>query len=240
MVTALIVDDDLLSITFLESIIKINFSNQIKIVGTATNAPDAKGKIEDFQPDVVFLDIQLPEVNGFEFISELKSIDFDIIVTTVSPEYAANAFKINAIDFLVKPIQIPDLSRAIQKVTQKIFLEDNKLPKIGNHKIGLPTNRGVIFINPSTIIYCQADNNYTDIHFEDGGSENISRTLKEVEIVLRDLNFLRIHKSFLINFEKISQYIKSDGGHLIMEGSKEMLPISKNAKEELLRNLKIL
>ena len=240
MIKCLLIEDDKFSATLLETIINSNFSDSVEVVGICFNINDAKAKIEELQPDLVFLDIQMPEKNGFEFIEELKKINFEIVVTTISPEYAVGAFKMNALDFLVKPIQVEDLKRSIEKFKEKIELIEGNIPKIGNNKIGLPTNKGVIFINPDLISYCQADNTYTNVRLNDGTAVSISRTLKEVEFVLKKFNFFRIHKSYLINFKQISHYIKSDGGHIMMENSDELLPISKNCKEELLKNLNIL
>ena len=141
---------------------------------------------------------------------------------------------------MVKPIQIDDLRRSVEKYNQKLALIESSIPKIGNNKIGLPTNKGVIFINPDAISYCQADNTYTNVRLDNGTVVSISRTLKEVEYVLNKFNFFRIHKSYLINFKKISHYIKGDGGHIMVENCDELLPISKNCKDELLKNLNIL
>ncbi|MDX2188533.1 MAG: LytTR family DNA-binding domain-containing protein [Bacteroidota bacterium] len=241
MITSLIIDDDAVAGQFLANMLKSNFAGHVKVVGVCTTVKDAKSKINDLQPDVVFLDIQMPEKSGFELIDDIKRVNFEVIITTVSKDYAVDAFKINAIDYLVKPINLDQLTNAIAKVKAKQDLMDGTTPKIGANKIGLPTNRGVLFFEPSQILYCEADNNYTDIVFANGEKENICRTLKEVEAVLsKNFNFFRIHKSYLINFEKISQYIKADGGYLLMENSKEMLPVSKNSKENLLKYLKML
>lgn len=240
MITALIVDDDNVSLQFLEAMLKSHFSNLVHVIGTATSVSDAIKKIESQNPDLVFLDINLPEKDGFQLFEELKIVNFEIIVTTGNKNFAFEAFKINAIDFLVKPISLDDFKKAIVKAYNKIIIE-SKTPKIGNNKIGLPTNRGIIFVNPEHIIYCEADNNYTTIHLSSGSSESISRTLKEVESVLVDHNFFRIHKSYLINFGRISQIIKADGGVIIMEEYKNVqLPISKHVKEYLSSNLKII
>ncbi len=240
MINCLLIEDDKFSAVLLETIIVSNFSDQVKVVGICHTIADALVKIEELQPDLVFLDIQMPEKSGFEFIEELKRVNFEIIITTVAPEYAVEAFKINALDFLVKPIQVEGLKRSLEKYKQKVTLIEGSIPKIGNNKIGLPTSKGVIFINPDIILYCQADNTYTNVRLNDGTTVSISRSLKEVELVLSKFNFFRIHKSYLINFKKISHYIKSDGGHIMMENSEELLPISKNCREELLKNLNIL
>lgn len=240
MITALVVDDDEISLQFLEMMLKTHFSNLVQVIGTAKSVSEAIQKIEFQNPDLIFLDIYLPEKDGFQLFEELKIVNFEVIVTTGNKSFAFEAFKINAIDFLVKPISINDLKNAIVKAYNKIKIE-SKTPKIGNNKIGLPTSRGIVFVNPDYIIYCEADNNYTTMHLSSGSSESISRTLKDVESVLVDYNFFRIHKSYLINFARISQIIKSDGGFIIMDEYKDVqLPISKHVKEYLSSNLKII
>ncbi len=194
--------------------------------------------------DVLFLDIDMPEMNGFEMLKNIEKINFEIIFTTAYDEFAVKAFKASAIDYLLKPVDKLDLTLAVQKVSDK--KKSNHLPAqieilynaINNKKevkerLAVPTLEGLHFIKIKDIIYCISDSNYTHIHLENAKSLLVCKTLKEIEAMLSDGSFIRIHKSHLINYKKIEKFIRGDGGYVVMD-DKKSLSVSRNRKEVLL------
>ena len=236
MIKAVIIDDDLVSVKFLEQIISSKFSNIVELVAIADSVDSGVQLIQEFEPDLIFLDIQMPEKNGFELFAQLNIINFDVIFITGSTDSAVNAFKVNAIDYLLKPINIQDLGRAINKVFQK-HSNTNKI--LTNKKVGISTSRGILFFDIKDIVFCEASSNYTIIYLKNLRNEIVSKTLKEVEAALVGNNFFRIHKSYLVNLDEISMYVKSDHGYVVMNEYTNMIPVSKFVKDSLVSKLNI-
>ncbi|MDX2195431.1 MAG: LytTR family DNA-binding domain-containing protein [Cytophagales bacterium] len=235
----LIVDDDNLSVKILESLLKSHFLHIVSEISIAKDIDEAKVKIENTSPQLLFLDVHFPESTGFDLLNSLKIITFEVIITTATENYAIDAYKVNAIDFLLKPVQIDDLERCLNKVINKLN-NTGIIPAISKKKLTLPTIGGSLFVNINDICFCEADNNYTKIYLSDGKSETITLSLKELEALLPTNLFFRIHKSFLVNFEKIVQYNKSEGGTIVVEDyHNRMLPVSKQIKETLINRLRI-
>ena len=195
---------------------------------------------------MVFLDIQMQSETGFDLLAKVKPINFEVIFTTAHSNYAIKAFKFSAIDYLLKPIDIEDLKKAVEKVERKVNfnisarleqLVQNLKPSSGqNHKLALPTLDGLIFVKIEDIIYCEASSNYTQIFTFDGKKHVVSRTLKEYEELLADHDFFRIHNSFLINLNSIKKYVRGEGGYVIMSNDVS-LDVSKRKKEAFLSKL---
>jgi two-component system, LytTR family, response regulator len=209
------------------------------------NSPTKALEMLNSQPiDLLFLDIEMPEMNGFELLKQINSVDFDIIFTTAYDEFAVNAFKASAIDYLLKPIDKNDLIKAVNKVVTKqkkqilpeqmdILYNALSNQKPAKERIAVPTNDGLHFIKTKEVMYCISDSNYTNIHLDGGQKVLICRTLKEIESLLEEVGFLRIHNSHLINLQKIEKYVRGDGGYVIMD-DKKMLNVSRSRKEALL------
>lgn len=242
MLKSIIVDDEHKSRESLRILIE-DFCDSVKVCKVCQNVAEGLQAIEECEPDVVFLDIQLQRETGFDLLAQIKKIDFEIIFTTAYSEYAIKAFKFSAIDYLLKPIDIEELKRAIDKVNQRRYdnisdrlqhlLHNLKTPTSGNYKLALPTSDGLIFIKVTDIIYCEASSNYTQIVTEDGKKYIVSRTLKEYEEMLADHDFYRIHNSYLINLNAIKKYIRGEGGYVIMNND-QSLDVSKRKKEGFL------
>lgn len=235
MIRSVIVDDEENSRIVLENLLT-EFCEGIEVLTTVDSIKTAVEAIQKYQPDLVFLDIEMPEENGFKLFDYFEEPTFDVVFTTAYDQYALKAFKFSAVDYLLKPIDLEELQKALLKFKEK----KNRLV---NHeqfqtlrynfnnsfrKLALPTSDGFIFIELDTIIRFEADSNYTVVFVKDGKKYLISRTLREYEDLLSELNFLRINRSHLINFNHIKKYKKSkrpivemiDGSHINLAPSR--------------------
>jgi two-component system LytT family response regulator len=245
MVRSIVVDDELKSRESLKILLE-DFCENAEVLALCQNVEEGVRAIEEHKPDVVFLDIQMQRETGFDLLARIKPINFEVVFTTAHSEYAIKAFKFSAIDYLLKPIDIEELKKALDKVDKKLHsnisarleqLVQNLKPSAGqNYKLALPTSDGLIFVKIEEIIYCEASSNYTQIFTHDGKKHVVSRTLKEYEDLLVDHNFFRIHNSFLINLNSIKKYVRGEGGYVIMENDKS-LDVSKRKKEGFLSRM---
>ena len=202
--------------------------------------------IKKNNPDLVFLDVEMPWMNGFEMLEVFGDINFSIIFTTAHDEFAARAFRISAVDYLLKPIDAGDLRAAVLKVEKK--MEDgSSLNHISNllhnmhqpsaeQKIALPLREGYEFVNVSAVLYCTAEGAYSKIFLEGKKPMLISRTLGGVEELLPPNMFQRIHHSTIVNVDYIAQFLRTDGGYVVLKGG-EKLSVSKAKKEMLMARL---
>ena len=220
---------------------------ELEIVGIFNSPKIALEKIKSINPDIVFLDIEMPWMNGFEFLQVLSPLDFEVIFTTAYNEFAIQAFRANATDYLLKPIEVDLLKLATSKAIEKIKLqrqsekietlirEMTTMRKDGN--LCIPTRDGFEFVPVSDIIYCQSDDNYCMIKTIHGESKLVSKTLKDIEAQLDDKQFLRIHQSYLINLDYVKSYSRSDGGRITLSDGKT-LPVSRLKKDRVIERLK--
>jgi two-component system LytT family response regulator len=246
---ALIVDDEFQSRNLLSKLL-MGHPDQIQIVAQASNQEEALISIGEFQPDLVFLDIMLNDGTGFDLLNKLEQISFEIVFTTAYDQYALKAFKFNAIDYLLKPIDPDELLSAIIKARHKIETQQRttpeqlenlyrtiKSPTSLEKKIAIPTSDGFMIQNLDDIIYCQASGNYTQFCFTNKTKVLSSYTLKQYDEMLSEFNFFRAHKSFLINLKHVNQYRKGEGGVVIMSDGME-IEISRRNKEPFIRIFK--
>lgn len=242
---AILIDDEQLSLDTLSWQLN-EFCPDIVVVKTFTNPLKAVNYLERNTIDLCFLDIDMPEMNGFEFLNQLKSKNFDVIFVTAYSEYAIKAFKVSAFDYLLKPIDEEELVSTIRnyKETANNSLNDqlnilvNEMAGKNNspRKIALNTSVGMHFVEMKHIIHLEADKNYTTVHIEKQAPLIISKTLKEVEKTLDESYFFRIHQSHTINIDKIEIYHKGRGGSVTMS-SGDILPVSKEKKDAFLEKL---
>lgn len=204
--------------------------------------------IRTHRPDLVFLDIEMPGMNGFELLRNLKGeLDFAVVFTTAYDEFAIQAIRVNALDYLLKPIDPDELKQALGKV--KTRLGEAKMPpdlqrllesvSRTSNKVGhlvLPTQDGMEFVNPDRITHCQSDGNYTRIFQSGEAPIFISRTLKEVEEMLSGRMFFRVHHSYLVNLQFVKKYLRSRSGTLILQDGTEV-PVARRRKDELIQAL---
>lgn len=218
----------------------------VEVVEACSSAKEGMMAIKKLNPDLVFLDVEMPWMNGFEMLEVLGEINFSIIFTTAHDEFAAKAFRISAVDYLLKPIDANDLKAAVQKVEKKMD-EGSSLNHISNllrnmrqpsseQKIALPQREGYEFVDISSIIYCTAEGAYTKIFIEEKKPMLVSRTLGDVEELLSPEIFQRIHHSTVVNVAYISQFLRTDGGSVVLKNG-EKLSVSKAKKEMLMARL---
>ncbi|MBC7568050.1 MAG: response regulator transcription factor [Pedobacter sp.] len=239
MIRAIIIDDEPNNIENLQSIIMNNCSN-ITVVGTASDADNGSRMIALQQPDLLFLDIQMPGKSGFDLLKELPKIDFEVIFITAYDRYGIQAIKFSALDYLLKPINISEFLLAVQKAEQKINSKKEssniqnllKYLKGGKEvpKIALPTLKEIMYVKVSDILRCEAENNYTNFHLLNGAQVLVCKTLKEFADLLKPHNFLRSHQSHLVNIDCVKSFLKEDGGMLLLT-NQEKIPISRQNRE---------
>jgi two-component system, LytTR family, response regulator len=242
MINALIIDDEQHCIDALLADLSKHCTN-VKVLSTCSSAKDGILAIKKHKPQLIFLDVEMPWMNGFEMLEVLPAIDFSIIFVTAYDKFAAKAFRISAIDFLLKPVDAADLVEAVCKVEEKtagIYNIQNLLNNIRTpvlqQKIALPSSDGYEFEQVSSILYCAAEGAYTKVVLRDKTPMLISRTLGDVEEMLPPEIFLRIHHSTIVNLNAITHYSRTDGGYVVIS-TKEKLMVSKARKEALLHQL---
>jgi len=245
MINAIIIDDERHSCDALKMLLE-KCCSQVQVSAMCYSAEEGIKKIHELKPQLVFLDIEMPHMNGFQMLEQLPAINFEIIFTTSYDQYAITAFKFSALDYLLKPVDREELEKAIQKVSKKItppvsqqleiLLQKINQPAIIIQKIALPTMQGLEFVPVDSIINCSSNNNYTEFFLADKKRLLVSRTLKEVEDMLADHSFLRVHNSHVVNVNAITRYVKGEGGYLVMtDGS--TVDVSRSRKDLLLQKL---
>lgn len=227
MIRAIIIDDEQHCSNRLTDLLNRFCKQAVTIAGTFKNVDDAVAGINTLKPDLVFLDIQLHDQTGFDLLERISQIDFEVIFTTAYDNYAIQAFKFSAVDYLLKPIDPDDLVQSVGKL-QKIFhqreltekfdalLHNIKTADTLSKKITVATSKGLLFLQVSDITRCQSDVNYTTIYLKDKQQIVVAKTLKEFEDMLSDHNFFRIHNSHLINMDCIKSYHKGKGGYVTL------------------------
>ena len=240
MIKAIIVDDEKHAIITLEHLLK-KFE-EVEILATIQDSRKAKDLIEELKPDLLFLDIEMPNLNGFELLAQFETMDFKVIFTTAYDQYAIKALKINALDYLLKPIDKDELRTAVDKyLNDQIFTSQEQISHLNQFKtnqmsetLALSTSKGLIFIKIKDIMYFEADGSYTHVIMSNGEKHLVSKSLTNFEEVLIDNPlFFRSHKSNLVNLNFIKQYIRGEGGELIMVNDKSIV-LSRNKKQEFL------
>jgi two-component system LytT family response regulator len=245
MLKSIIVDDEVKSGESLRILIE-DFCDEVEVSATCTSVDEAIVAVNQHQPDVVFLDIQMQRETGFDLLEKLPDINFEVIFTTAHSEYAIKAFKFSAIDYLLKPIDLEELKASLGKVRKKIgqgitarlqqLMRNLRETSGENYKLALPTSDGLFFVKVSSIVYCEASSNYTVIVTDDGRKHIVSRTLKEYDEMLSEYNFYRIHNSYLINLNAVKKYVRGEGGSVIM-ATGQSLDVSKRKKEGFLARI---
>ena len=246
MINTIIIDDEENAAEALEWQLQTYCPN-IQIDTTCLNADDAIAAIKKYRPQLIFLDIEMPQKNGFEVLEAFPDPFFDVIFTTAYNQFALKAFRFAALDYLLKPVDADDLVASVQRYEKKmlnnsikqqldLLMQQYKQPEKLPEHISFATSEAIHFINPENIIYGESSSNYTTLHFLDKSKMLVSKTLKEVECTLTPYQFYRIHHSYIINLKQVKRYVKADGGSIEMSNGTQ-LPISRQRKEEMLEVL---
>lgn len=244
MINAVIVDDEPKAIQSLSWELT-HFSDEITILNSFSNPEDAIEFLKFNTPDCLFLDIQMPTMDGFQFLKKLTNREFPVIITTAYDEYAIKALKHEAIDYLLKPIDSDDLKFTIEKIKkfnsklltidklEQLFLNFNNAPI--QQKITINSDGKLIFLNIEDIIFVQSDGNYSTIHLKNNQKKVVTKKLKDINGILPEGQFFRTHNSYIVNLQKIKEFLKNEG-YLIME-TNHKIPVARQRKSEFLDKL---
>lgn len=237
-------DDELKGRESLSMLIK-EYCSSIHQTFLASSVDEALAVISEQQPNLVFLDINMPNETGFELLERVEEQNFEVVFTTAHAEYAISAIKHQALDYLLKPIDVKELiettNRAVEKINQKRL--EKTLLNIVHHfkpekkeeaKIALPMSDSIEIVRCSEVLYCEASGNYTIFHLKNGKKHVVSKSLKEYERALPEYMFFRIHHSLIINVEEIVRYTRGDGGYVTLTTGQELM-VSKRRKDTFLR-----
>ena len=245
MIRSIIIDDELHCLESLSLLIN-EFCPEIQLLDQCRSAIKGLEAIARFKPDLVFLDIELPMMNGFELLEQFSTIPFAVIFTTSYDQYAIKAIRFSALDYLLKPIDPKELVMAVKKVQEErhlplaeqfqILLKQIQGKNSGFSKIAVPTAEGFELIPAEQIIYCEANDNYTHFFLKDKTKIIACRILKEIETQIQDFSFfVRVHNSYLVNLNEVTKYVRGEGGYLIMSDGSSV-NVSRSRKEALLKH----
>ena len=246
---AILIDDEMDSLESLQHELK-TYCPEVSIAGTYSDPREGLKAILSIEPDLLFLDIEMPHLNGFELLESLPSIEFDVIFVTAYDEFAVRAFKFNAIDYLLKPVMKAKLIQAVQRVRErqharmteqdlKALITNTRLQTRGGlENIALPTSEGFEFIHVNDIVYLQSESNYTWVHLANGTKHLLAKTLKEMSSMISFSQFFRAHQSYFVNLNHAKRYVRGQGGYLVLKDGTQ-IPVSRAHREELIALLKM-
>jgi two-component system LytT family response regulator len=243
MLTAVIIDDELKGRIALRQKLSA-FCPEVELAGEAAGGEEGLRLIEQVEPEIVFLDIEMPRMNGFDMLQRLQNKNFHLVFTTAFDQYAIRAIKYAAFDYLLKPINIEELQSCIERIKNgpRLPKTADRLEVLDQHlhlkntlgKIAISTLEGHLFFNINDIIRLEAQRNYTILHFVNQPKLTASKTLKELEELLPEDKFFRVHHTHIINLHYIKKYIKGDGGQIEMQNG-DVLDVARRRKEAFLK-----
>ena len=247
-IRAIIVDDEPRGQNALLKLLEQNCPD-VEVISTCSSADEAIERIRELHPDLLFLDIAMPGKTGLDLLQEIGESDFEIIFITAHNNYMVQAFQFSAVDYLLKPVEESLLTAAVKRAQKRIESKSGNKPletflhniqeKGGAHKMKLciPSLKGFRVINIKDIIFCEANGNYTQFHLLGQPPVLVSKPIHEYDSLLEDSNFIRVHKSFLVNLEHIKEYIRGEGGSIILANGQEV-EVSRRKKEILISRMK--
>lgn len=246
MIKAIIIDDESHCRKTLMMMLR-DYCPEVNVVEQTGEPETAIASIKELTPDLIFLDVEMPNMNGFELLEKIPKINFEIIFTTSYDQYAIKAIRFSALDYLLKPVERGELQRAVQKVSQRrqaqyhqqleTLLNKLNRPVSPFQKIALPTMEGLQMVPINSIVRCESESNYTVFFLKDKQKMTVSRPLKEIEELLEEYSFLRVHNCHLVSLNEIEKYVKGEGGYLVMtDGSN--IDVSRTKKDALLQKLR--
>ncbi|MEO5890420.1 MAG: response regulator [Ferruginibacter sp.] len=244
MLTAIIIDDEANSRNALRQKLNNHCAN-VNVIAECENGEEGIKSIEEKKPDVVFLDVEMPRMNGFTMLQQLKDKNFEVVFITAYDHYAIKAIKFSALDYLVKPVEVEELKIAVEKVTQKrnhpavnnrveLLLQNFLDEKTAHQRIAIASMDGLQFVPTNEIIYLEANSNYTNFFLTANRKITATKTLKDFEELLPATIFIRIHHSYLINKNCVEKYIKGEGGQVVMKNG-ITLDVARRKKEEFIK-----
>lgn len=246
MIKAIIIDDEHYGCQALKVALE-QYCLDVDVVAICEDPELGIEAIQNHKPDLVFLDVQMPNMSGFDVLKQLAPINFEVIFVSSYDQYAIKAIKFSALDYLLKPVDVDDLIQAVKKAQERMQNagQDYRYQSIINNiqhqsgkieKLAVPTMEGIEFFNISDIIYCQADRNYTNLYLTNHQKHLISKNLKDFENLLSSSGFCRVHNSSLINMNHVKKYIKGEGGYVLLTDNHHV-DIARRRKESFLNLL---
>lgn len=240
MIKAVLIDDETNALEMLEWLIK-TYCPMVSIAAMCNSAEAGIAAIHKHRPDVIFLDIEMPRMNGFDMLEQFDQLFFDVIFTTAYNKFAIKAFRYSALNYLLKPVDPEDLQATIKKLEEKkstvakdqlnLLLENMKNIQNPVQRIALSTGDGLIFVNTAEIMYCQAESNYTNVVLTNKNKILVAKTLKDIDETLSGKDFFRVHNSYLINVNQIKKFVRGDGGYILMNDDTQ-ITIARSKREE--------
>ena len=242
MIRCILIDDEKNSLEMMEWLLQ-TYCPQVKIEAMCDGAEKGLAAISKYKPDIVFLDIEMPHMNGFDMLEQLDKLSFDVVFCTAYDQFAIKAFKYSALNYLLKPVDPDDLKETIRRIEEKKAIPTREQlemlmkgirssQKQTATRIALTTGEGMIFVSTADILYCEAESNYTTVVLNNR-KIIVSKTLKEIDEALSGNDFYRIHNSFLVNINQIQKFVRGDGGYVIMNDGKAV-SISRSRRQEFM------
>ena len=242
--SCIIVDDEVHQLEHLTRLLQTYFPSY-RLLTTASSAEKGAEQIRLLQPDLVFLDVVMPPETGFDLLEKIPSRGFDVIFCTSFDKYAIHAFKVSAVDYLLKPFGVEELRMALRKFEEKklieqrlnhveLLLENRRKNGMEHDRVALPTQNGFMSVEVKDIVRCEADNMYTTFYFTNKSTFIVSKNMKECEEILAEYDFIRIHTSHLVNLRHVKEYLRGDGGRVIMADGSQV-EVSRRKKEDFVR-----
>lgn len=243
MIKTVLIDDESNALEMMEWLLQ-TYCPQVEIAAMCTSAQQGIEAINKHKPDVVFLDIEMPVMNGFDMLEQFDDLFFDVVFCTAYDQFALRAFKYSALNYLLKPVDPEELKNTVQRIEKfkaiptreqfNLLLQNLKnTEKTTPQRIALTHNDGLIFVPTAEIVFCEAESNYTKVHLADGKKIMVSKVLKDLDEALAGPDFYRVHSSFLININRIKKFIRGEGGYLVMDND-AMVSISRSRKQEFM------
>jgi two-component system LytT family response regulator len=244
MLRAMLVDDEENSLNALRQKI-IQHCDAVTIIASCTKPDEAIEKINSLHPDILFLDIEMPGINGFSLLKKIEHKNFEVVFVTAYDHYAIKAIRYSALDYLVKPVDVDELKETIERAIHKknsdipnqrleLLLDHLSQSKKSFKKIAIPSHEGIQFIKVNDIVYLEASANYTHIYAAENSKYIVSRTIKDFEEILPPEIFIRIHNSYIINKDYLEKYIRGEGGQVVLSNG-TVLDVAKRKKAEFLK-----
>lgn len=247
-IKTILIDDEPRGLTSLQRLLELNCP-EVNVIGSCSNADEAIKAISELQPELVFLDIAMPGKNGFELLKELPEINFEIIFVTAHDNFTSQALHLSAVDYLLKPVDDDLLVDAVKRAARRIGDKDGKqqietflhnMVQSGAEqkmKLCIPSMKGFQVVEIGDIVYCEASSNYTNFYFTNRSLICASKPIHEYETLLQDAGFVRVHKSYVVNLDHIREYVRGEGGSIILTGGQE-IEVSRRKKELLMQRMK--
>ena len=243
MITCILIDDENNALEMMEWLLK-TYCPQVQVLSMCHNGEEGIAAIHKLKPDVVFLDIEMPKMNGFDMLEQFEKLFFDVVFCTAYDQFAIKAFRYSALNYLLKPVDPDDLVQTVARIEEKKSVPTREQFELllknlqqGNKstpaRIALTSSDGLVFVPTREIIYCEAESNYTHVYMDGKRKITVSKILKDLDEALSGPDFFRVHSSYLVNLNRIKKLVRGEGGYLVMDND-ATISISRSKKNEFM------